>query len=64
MIIQKSRLCLAEIKYFIDRCGRLIAVDLENGGWAADDHVGQRFEVSLQSWMLLCPRLVPTEPST
>ena len=45
MMIRKLRLLPAYIEAFVDRWGQLIIGDLENGGQATDDHVGQLFEV-------------------
>ena len=46
MMIQKPRLFLADIEDFVDRWGLSIVCDLENGGQAAVEHVGQIFEIS------------------
>ena len=46
MIIQKLKLFSAEIEALVDRWGRSIGGDLENGGQAAADRVGRIFEVS------------------
>ena len=46
MIIRKLRLFLVGIESFIDHLGQSIVGELENGGEAADEHVGHIFEVS------------------
>ena len=46
MVIWKLRLYSEYIYGFVDRWDQNIVGDLENGGQAAADHVGQLFEVS------------------
>ena len=46
MMIRKSKICLAYIEALINCWGWLIVGDLENGGQAAAEYVGQLFEVS------------------
>ena len=45
MMIWKLRLCSSYIEASIDRWGWSIVYDLENGGQAYAEHVGQIFEV-------------------
>ena len=45
MMIWKLRLCSSFIEAFVDRWGWSIVYDLENGGQASAEHVGQNFEV-------------------
>ena len=46
MMIQKSKLCLAQIKSFVDCWGWYLAGELENGSQATAEHMGRIFEVS------------------
>ena len=55
MMIWKPKRFLAEIKAFVNVWGWSIYGDLENGGQAADEHVGPIFEVSLKRFLLKSP---------
>ena len=44
MMIQKSRLCLIDIEAFVHHWAWSIVGDLENGGQANVEHVGQILE--------------------
>ena len=46
MVNQKLIIFSSEIEAFVDHWGRSIVGDLENGGQADADYVGQLFEVS------------------
>ena len=49
MIIQKSRLGLAEIEVFVDCLGKSIVDELKNGVQFSAMHMGQLFKFNLKS---------------